>query len=59
MQAYKRSALNEMDRHQVAREIWLHAQLDHPAIIALYAAWKDPDYIYLVLEWADKVGCYA
>lgn len=47
--------LNDMERHQIAREIWLHIQLNHPSIIALYAAWKDRDYIYLVLEWAPEV----
>lgn len=49
--------LNDMERHQIAREIWLHIQLNHPSIIALYAAWKDRDYIYLVLEWAPEVSC--
>lgn len=56
MQAYKRDALNEMERHQIAREIWLHVQLNHPAVISLYAAWKDPSFIYMVLEWADEVS---
>ncbi len=55
-QGYKRAALNEMERHQVAREIWLHVQLSHPAVIALYSAWKDAAFIYLALEWADNVG---
>jgi hypothetical protein len=41
---------------QVAREIWLHAQLVHPAIIAMYAAWKDREHVWMVLEWADEVG---
>lgn len=50
--------LNDMERHQIAREIWLHIQLNHPSIIALYAAWKDREYIYLVLEWAPEV-CLA
>ena len=54
--------LNDMERHQIAREIWLHIQLHHGSIIALYAAWKDRDYIYLVLEWAPEVrgvvGCW-
>lgn len=53
----RRQMLNDMERHQIAREIWLHIQLNHPSIIALYAAWKDRDYIYLVLEWAPEVGC--
>eukprot|EP00877_Chromochloris_zofingiensis_P000127 jgi/Chrzof1/10114/Cz04g29080.t1 len=54
LKLYKRSMLNDMERHQIAREIWLHMQLNHPNIIALYAAWKDKDYIYLVLEWAPE-----
>lgn len=59
LKLYKRTMLNDMERHQIAREIWLHIQLNHPSIIALYAAWKDKDYIYLVLEWAPEVstGC--
>ena len=56
LKMYRRSMLNDMERHQIAREIWLHIQLHHPSIIALYAAWKDRDYIYLVLEWAPEVG---
>lgn len=59
LKLYKRAMLNDMERHQIAREIWLHIQLAHPSIIALYAAWKDADYIYLVLEWAPEVmRCY-
>jgi hypothetical protein len=56
LKLYKRAMLNDMERHQIAREIWLHIQLDHPSIIALFAAWKDKDHIYLVLEWAPEVG---
>jgi len=56
LKLYKRAMLNDMERHQIAREIWLHIQLNHPSIIALYAAWKDKDYIYLVLEWAPEVS---
>jgi Protein kinase domain len=55
LKLYRRASLNDMERHQIAREIWLHIQLDHPSVIALYAAWKDRDYIYLVLEWAPEV----
>jgi serine/threonine protein kinase len=56
LKMYKRTMLNNMERHQIAREIWLHIQLNHPSVIALYAAWKDKDYIYLVLEWAPEVS---
>jgi hypothetical protein len=41
---------------QVAREIKLHINLNHASIIAMYAAWKDKQYVYLALEWAPGVG---
>jgi aurora kinase len=59
LKLYKRSMLNDMERHQIAREIWLHIQLNHSSIIALYAAWKDRDYIYLVLEWAPQGNVFT
>jgi hypothetical protein len=40
---------------QVAREIKLHINLNHASIIAMYAAWKDKQYVYLALEWAPGV----
>lgn len=40
---------------QVAREIKLHINLNHTSIIAMYAAWKDKQYVYLALEWAPGV----
>ena len=27
LKMYRRGALNDMERHQIAREIWLHIQL--------------------------------
>lgn len=59
LKLYKRQMLNDMERHQIAREIWLHIQLNHPSIIALYAAWKDREYIYLVLEWAPEGNVFT
>ncbi|WIA42674.1 hypothetical protein OEZ86_008634 [Tetradesmus obliquus] len=59
LKLYRRTMLNDMERHQIAREIWLHIQLNHPSIIALYAAWKDKDYIYLVLEWAPEGNVFT
>ncbi|GFH06773.1 aurora protein, partial [Haematococcus lacustris] len=44
----------ELYDSEVAREIWLHAQLAHPAVIALYAAWKDKDHIYLCMEYSTE-----
>eukprot|EP00879_Flechtneria_rotunda_P023191 GHRR01024518.1.p1 GENE.GHRR01024518.1~~GHRR01024518.1.p1 ORF type:complete len:533 (+),score=186.16 GHRR01024518.1:153-1751(+) len=59
LKLYKRTMLNDMERHQIAREIWLHIQLNHPSVIALYAAWKDQDYIYMVLEWAPEGNVFT
>ena len=43
------------ERSQVAREIRLHTQLCHETIIAMYAAWEDASYVYMLLEWAAGV----
>ena len=37
---------------QVAREIQIHAGLDHPHIIGLYGAFEDTKHVYLVQEFA-------
>ncbi|MEW5317869.1 MAG: hypothetical protein WDW38_009133 [Sanguina aurantia] len=57
---YKRAKLNEIERHQVAREIRLHSTLNNEAIIGMFAAWKDRHYVYIALEWAHggDVYCY-
>ena len=39
----------------MAREIQLHTRLCHETIIAIYAAWEDPHYVYMLLEWAAGV----
>ena len=38
----------------MAREIEIHAAMQHPGIIQLYAAFEDADGIYLVEELAGK-----
>ncbi|KAJ9523984.1 hypothetical protein QJQ45_022369 [Haematococcus lacustris] len=52
LKLYKRVKLTAIERHQVAREIKLHINLCHDSIIAMYAAWKDRNYVYMALEWA-------
>lgn len=37
---------------QVAREIQIHASLDHPHIIGLFGAFEDIKHVYLVQEFA-------
>eukprot|EP00884_Botryococcus_braunii_P005479 jgi/Botrbrau1/14932/Bobra.0018s0036.1 len=44
---------------QVAREIQLHAELSHPGIIGLYAAFEAMDAIYLVQEFAPGGDVYG
>ena len=41
---------------QVAREVQLHSTLVHEGVIAMYAAWKDPTYVYMAIEWAAGVS---
>jgi aurora kinase len=37
----------------VAREISIHARLDHPHIVALFAAFEDAERVYLLQEYAE------
>ena len=41
---------------QVAREVRIHLDLNHPGIIAMYSAWYDASYIYIAMEWAPQVS---
>jgi aurora kinase len=59
LKRYERRFLGESERHQVAREIWLHAQVAHPSVIALYAAWRERDAVFLALEWAPGGNVYS
>eukprot|EP00882_Tetradesmus_deserticola_P025483 GHRQ01027997.1.p1 GENE.GHRQ01027997.1~~GHRQ01027997.1.p1 ORF type:complete len:309 (+),score=110.36 GHRQ01027997.1:200-1126(+) len=53
IKTYKKRKLSPLNRCQVAREINIHAQLDHPNVIALYAAFEDNDKVYLLQEFAE------
>ncbi|KAL6762275.1 kinase-like domain-containing protein [Haematococcus lacustris] len=59
LKLYKRAKLTAIERHQVAREIKLHINLCHDSIIAMYAAWKDRNYVYMALEWAPGGDVYG
>lgn len=43
---------------QLAREVCLHMRSCHPSITALYAAYKDARYIYLLMELAPSGNLY-
>ncbi|CAG9460864.1 unnamed protein product [Pedinophyceae sp. YPF-701] len=45
-------SLHEMEKKQLSREINLHAELNHPNVLALYAAFRLEDHVVLVLEVA-------
>ncbi|KAG2498844.1 hypothetical protein HYH03_003036 [Edaphochlamys debaryana] len=53
---YHKNKLSELNHFQVAREITIHSTLDHKNIIQLWAAFEDQYGIYLVFEYASKVG---
>ena len=42
----------------MAREIQVHSNIEHPSILGLYAAFEDPDAIYLVQEVAAGGDLY-
>lgn len=50
----KRSLVNKKIRATLLREVDIHKRLKHENIIRLYASCEDADYIYLVLEYAEK-----
>lgn len=52
IKTYHKDRLTGVFGRQVAREIGIHAALNHPSIVPLYAAFEDADGIYLVQELA-------
>jgi len=53
LKSYSKRRLSPLNWYQVEREVRLHAQLRHPNIIALHAAFEDDNYVFLVTEFAD------
>jgi serine/threonine protein kinase len=50
--------LPAISRLQLAREVCLHMRSCHASIAALYAAYKDPRHIYLLMELAPSGNLY-
>lgn len=53
LKSYSKRRLSTLNWHQVEREVRLHAQLRHPSIIALHAAFEDDNYVFMVTEYAE------
>ena len=56
VKTYRKRRLSALNRRQVAREVAIHAQLGHPHVVALYAAFEDADKVYLLQEYAEGVS---
>jgi len=54
LKVYHPEKLHEISRCQLLREARLHAQLHHPNIVQLHAAFQQEDGVVLVLEYADR-----
>ena len=50
----KRSLANKKIKATLMREVEIHKKLKHENIIRLYTSCEDAEYIYLVLEYAEK-----
>jgi serine/threonine protein kinase len=50
----KRSIANKKIKSILMREVEIHKQLKHENIIKLYTSFEDAEYVYLVLEYAEK-----
>ncbi|GMH33195.1 hypothetical protein BSKO_01029 [Bryopsis sp. KO-2023] len=53
LKLYRKSKLSTLNRYQVEREIRIHSRLKHDFIVALYAAFEDAKYVYMVQEYAE------
>lgn len=50
----KRSLSNKKIKATLLREVDIHKRLKHENIIRLYASCEDSEFIYLILEYAEK-----
>jgi serine/threonine protein kinase len=50
----KRSLANKKIKATLMREVEIHKKLKHENIIRLYTSVEDSEYIYLILEYAEK-----
>lgn len=50
----KRSLANKKIKTTLMREVDIHKRLKHKNIIKLYASCEDSEFIYLILEYAEK-----
>lgn len=48
LKLYRMHKLNDISRHQVAREVRLHMGLQHENIIQLYASWQEAGNVVLL-----------
>lgn len=53
IKSYHKDRMTGIHTRQVAREACIHAELSHPRICPLYAAFEDADGIHLVQELAE------
>ena len=56
VKTYRKRKLSALNRRQVAREVSIHARLNPPHVVALFAAFEDADKVYLLQEFAEGVS---
>ncbi|GBF96529.1 aurora protein [Raphidocelis subcapitata] len=54
LKVYHRVKLSQLNQYQVKREVRIHACLDHPNVLKLFAAFEDESGVYLVTEFASR-----
>ncbi|KAG2488064.1 hypothetical protein HYH03_013367 [Edaphochlamys debaryana] len=52
LKAYTLSSLSPFLTHQALREVSIHSRLEHPSIVQFMAAFKEDDFLVLVMEYA-------
>ncbi|KAK9823576.1 hypothetical protein WJX72_003959 [[Myrmecia] bisecta] len=56
---YHKDRMSALNHRQVAREVAIHGRLEHESCVSLYAAFEDPEGIYLIQEIAPHGDLYA
>ncbi|KAG2483052.1 hypothetical protein HYH03_018081 [Edaphochlamys debaryana] len=51
LKAYSLSSLSSFLTHQALREVSIHSRLEHPSIVQFLGAFKEGDFLVLVLEY--------
>lgn len=59
LKVYTLSAVCDLYKYQIFREIGLHSTMQHEHIITMHAAWHEGDHVVMVQEYADGADLFS